>query len=928
MPIIFRNNPIPTTGALYVTNPGMPRRENGKLYRFIFEELFGRRGSSGKKSADQTLIRNMLFKGTGGTAAQRKKAQKMREDVLSKKGATYKKYLKYRTEATKAYKAVLDKASKGKTTKKKTSRKSTAKKTTAKKGKTGIVKAKNGRKMHYVDGNLVSADNYKKLTGKKSRASTQKKTAAKKTKAKTKKNPRSKPMRKNSALDRWIAYKFFDLRDFPGQLTLDQEIAVKGLSKPRNLGGTGTASERRQVADWKKDWMKDRTEEALEMKALVSGRRRQVAERRAKFARMSPSEKAASRKPSRAKQQKSQRDLFSNLFSGSRASKQKSSTSGIYAGLSGPDKRKVTRIFLDSENKRQFSQQIILQGVDVESTDIITLYNELDNQYKNNPKRRNPMAKAKASKKTGKWKGRMISYKTFTKRLTGCGLSGPMRSKMWARYKATGKLPALAQSKKRASTQKAVVSRATGVTKKVKASNGKMMYFVKGKRTTKEKYMAATKKKSTAKKSTAKKSGSSQKTKVGQQIQKLRREAGMRKIDLRGPKYDTLAKRRAILKELKDQLAGKSPAKKKTAKKSTAKKSTRAKRPSTMTQGEKYKVYMAERRKMSAAKKGEPLRGGKRTGTHSYNTHQKQWKKDQPKIEALCKKTRKSFRTCVREFVRDFYGEYTPARSRLKTIGKSRGGTGAKITGFKRGGKSSSVLTPGFSRSKRSSSRASAQKTDIKGFLPGPVGTKANPFAQGATLSTPFAFAGDLIKNLQDTVASIPVVNMATPYVAPIALGGLVAGVHYLGGRYIGPELQKVEALRGLDKVGYTLVGISTALLIRLGQNYLDLFESVEAERVAQLAVLTGAFVDGLDYFRGQYSATNTPIAGIAMNGGYGGGQYFVAPMSEGTQAPLRRHMRQVAPQASDYQGIVAPLSGAAPGAQGYGALMYTGSGY
>jgi hypothetical protein len=237
MPIIFRNNPIPTTGALYVTNPGIPTRENGKMYRFIFEEIFGKRALGGKNRADQKLIRDMLFKGTGGTAAQRKKAQSLREAVLSKKGAVYKRYLKFRTAATKGYKAMLDREVGGKKPKRKSSAK---RKSTAKKGKTGVVKAKNGRRMHYVNGKLVSAEDYKKLTGKSSRASSQKKSGKKSKASKQKssgmtwaqlvkkhgvqkaaklykkspskkKNPRTVPRRENSKKNRWIQFKLFNL---------------------------------------------------------------------------------------------------------------------------------------------------------------------------------------------------------------------------------------------------------------------------------------------------------------------------------------------------------------------------------------------------------------------------------------------------------------------------------------------------------------------------------------------------------------------------------------------------------------------------------------------------------------------------------------------------------------------------------------------
>ena len=201
-----------------------------------------------------------------------------------------------------------------------------------------------------------------------------------------------------------------------------------------------------------------------------------------------------------------------------------------------------------------------------------------------------------------------------------------------------------------------------------------------------------------------------------------------------------------------------------------------------------------------------------------------------------------------------------------------------------------------------------------------------NPFRGGSALSTPFAFVDGLIDQVQDTVASLPLVDVVAPYVKPVGLGLMVAGVHYAGGRYLGPQLQKVEALKGLDKAGYTLVGLSTALVIQLAQRHLDLFESSQADQVAMLAVLTGAFVDGLDYFRG---AGQTAVAGVAMSGYGDGGQYFTAPVSQGTQAPLRRHMRQLAaPQQTGYSAVVAPLSGAAGTSQGYGALMYTGAGY
>jgi hypothetical protein len=722
------------------------------------------------------------------------------------------------------------------------------------------------------------------------------------------------------------------------------------LLTPLARGGEGSREMRALAKSLEREWLeKDESKWSDELRAAkeeMGERARKVAGRKAKFARMTPEERTAARAEAQKKGRRaprraprtneSARAQWSALFGGgttssdssSRASEQKSTgqaSSGHLASLARNQQQFVTGLFLqEGMTKRKFAQQVVLANIGIDSTILADLYNELNDLFKNNPKRRNPMAKAKKSKKTGNWKGRMMKYQTFTKRLTGCGLTPTMKSQLWAKYKATGKLPALADMKRRAGAQKkaGTVASSGGVTKRKKASNGRYMYFVDGKIASKAAWEKATgkgkkaapKKKSTAKKST--KGKTSQKTKVGQEIQKLRREAGMRKIDLRKPKYDTLAKRRAELKKLKDQLAGKAPKKKKSTRKSSKKTTSRAGRPSDLTAKQMWDMYRTYRMKHSGLKTSSGQR---------MKSIQRDWKNDKQAILAACKSTRRSFKRCMTDHIQANYTTFSAVQKKV------RKGSGSKRP------MQGPALPPSIQASRAKAALASAQKKTGANMYTMEDAEfyemYSNPFrgdylmgAQGAALSTPFAFLDGIIDQVQDAVSDLPLVDVVAPYVKPVGLGLLVAGVHYAGGRYLGPQIQKVPALQGLDKAGYTIVGLGTALAIKLGQQF-DLFESAQADQVAMLAVLTGAFVDGLDYFRGQYGQPNA-VAGIAMSGYGDGGQYFTAPVSQGTQAPLRRHMRQLAAPQSDYSAIVAPLSGVAGTASGYGALMYTGAGF
>ena len=131
-----------------------------------------------------------------------------------------------------------------------------------------------------------------------------------------------------------------------------------------------------------------------------------------------------------------------------------------------------------------------------------------------------------------------------------------------------------------------------------------------------------------------------------------------------------------------------------------------------------------------------------------------------------------------------------------------------------------------------------------------------------------------------------------------------------------------------LDVVNVYNITLPSAAVITLAQRF-GFMQSAAASQVAGLAVLTGAFVDALDYFRDQSAPA---MAGIAMGDG---GQFYLAQ-----QAPAHRGMmplpapQLVGSQGNDYAGVVGSLSGAAcapgsaQGAHGYGALMYTGAGY
>lgn len=193
----------------------------------------------------------------------------------------------------------------------------------------------------------------------------------------------------------------------------------------------------------------------------------------------------------------------------------------------------------------------------------------------------------------------------------------------------------------------------------------------------------------------------------------------------------------------------------------------------------------------------------------------------------------------------------------------------------------------------------------------------------------PFEAMSGLLDGIESSFAQIPVVGMAAPYIRPLGLGAATAGVSYLVGRWLGPEIQKVEFFKNADKFGYTIVGATTMATIKIAQ-HMGWFKSESADQIAMLSVVAGAFVDTLDYLREQSSAP--AMSGIAMGDG---GQFYLAQ-----QAPAHRGMMPLpAPQlhgsaGNDYAGVVGSLSGAAcaagsaQGAHGYGALMYTGAGY
>lgn len=811
MAILFKNNPMPTTGALYVTNPrssSFPTRDNPKMTRFIFEEVFGRRGDSGKKSSDHKAVRAMIDRGEKPTVdgkvatdAQVAKAKKLHAGVLSRKGEIFDRYVKHRSSATAAYKKVLSdavggkKSSTKKSSTKRSSTKASAQRSTAK-GITKVITAKNGRKMYYVNGKMVSATVYKASTGSKAPAQ------------------RSSTKAQKGATN-------------ASKLTVAQKNAVLQI-----MGRKSVTTQAKFIAAASKN---------TSLKSLSSSR-------------------------------------------------------------------------------------------------LADIYKQL--KLVNNPKGENDMAiamrnnpKAK-SKKAGQKKGRTMKYQTFTKRLAGCGLTPKQLSTLWNKYKATGKLPALARpqtakatAQKQRSSGKSSLKTRLG--QQIQARR-KELGLRPAKLATKsydtvEKRKAALAKlasgkpapkksaKKTSRATSQKKAASSQLTKLGQQIQAKRKELGRKPAKLRSKAYSTVEKREAELAKL----SGAKPASKPS--RATSQKKTGKKQQSNWT------IYQRLRKEMSRNLGPKADR---------YDDTKANYAADNAAILKMCENTRKSYRTCAKEFIAKKYGHFTAKTSKFKRSSDSA--RQAMLQYKKDQAAAGNIITMDDARKHVMSSPDYA-----KYYLNNPRRRNfgghdmdmlyaSHKMRQGFEfdLTQPFGTVKDLLRSAEDFVADLPVVGAVAPYVVPAGMAAVGAAALW-GVKYLAQDqLNKIDYIAQINKrAPGTLIGSVTALAIALARRF-DLMESDAAGQIAAIAFTLGVGADAYNWMNAKYpSAPSVPVAGIAMGDG---GQYFVAPIGQGS-APIKRHMRQLASPASDYAAVVAPLSGAAGVAgapMGYGALMYTGAGY
>ena len=448
---------------------------------------------------------------------------------------------------------------------------------------------------------------------------------------------------------------------------------------------------------------------------------------------------------------------------------------------------------------------------------------------KSNPSRRRrknpytPVSRGKAG----------LSHKQFMAKMMHCGVSMSNASKAWQKYKASGVKPSI-------------------ITKKQVA--------------------AYAKKHKSAKQSAAPKAAgrsSSQKTKLGTQIQKLRASMGMRKVELSTKSWATVEARQKEVTRLQALAKGGST--------------------STSTSTSKPKSKRKSRRKTSGA---EDLRQLRTMAARQAKKHGRK-------------------------------GGWDIARSFHNEAKRRDSAPDADLEGllFMRDGR---ILNPRKSRRRNPRRRKNA---GLSGQIQSDI-----------QITKPLASSLNLIDIAQDTLSRVPIIGMASPYVRPLGIGAVAGAVSFITMKYLGPELQKVEAIRNLQHFGYSIGGAAVMAALQVIHRTTGLLDADAVNQIGAAALILGAGVDMVDYLRtrsqmmaaapANANANAANVAGIAMSGvSYGdGGQYVVAPVR-----PTRSLINKAPAQHSNYSAIVAPLSGTAGNAgaaQGYGALMTIGGGY
>lgn len=510
----------------------------------------------------------------------------------------------------------------------------------------------------------------------------------------------------------------------------------------------------------------------------------------------------------------------------------------------------------------------------------------------------NPIRRKNVSTKSS---GRKIKYKTFNSRLAGCGLTAKQKSELWKKYKSSGKLPALARTKassvkksrgrkttKRKTTRKSTRKKLSAWQKFIKANKGsgktlkQLSRLYKSKGGAKKASRKPVRRKS-AKRHAHKSSGKhahshvSAKTRAGVTLRRLGYKG-----KLTGTAMNTLAKRRAKIKALR-------------AKGATA------------------KAYEGVRRA-----------GGSRKGKTSA------WSRFLKKFGG-----RGLTRVQLKRLYKKPKAQQDLVAQRLK---KQR----------VRKGESKSAARKRYQQRARGMVRQRGKRQPMMG----PYLMRLNPSKLKLKITQPFSSAFSLVNKIQDYVAQVPVVGMAAPYIAPLGLGAVTALTSFYATKYIGPEIQKLTSgtmLQGADRYGYFLSGSVLALALAAGHRYLGVFDSRAIQMVSGLAVAGGAFADVLEwklqgksfgsfFGLGGFEKKVRGMAGIHMNPGhYGdGGLYYLQGVGQG-RSPLSgahtRNLQRAVPSSphQSYSGIASSLSGAANASgapMGYGALMYTGSGY
>jgi hypothetical protein len=193
---------------------------------------------------------------------------------------------------------------------------------------------------------------------------------------------------------------------------------------------------------------------------------------------------------------------------------------------------------------------------------------------------------------------------------------------------------------------------------------------------------------------------------------------------------------------------------------------------------------------------------------------------------------------------------------------------------------------------------------------------------------------------LAEKVAAIPVIgDAASKVVRPAMIGLPVFAAHMLAMNTLGKKAISVAqqhnqqwAVKWIEHFGYTTMGGVVMAAMHLGGQW-DLFNKSAAKQIGSLAALVGGGLDLLDFLRGKMAGGETSLQGYGDGGAYS----IVNPASihlAQQHAPGYGALRMNPVHLNGYGAL--ELNGAAgaagpagsQGSPGYGAVLFAGSGY